>query len=222
MQQIPVGTTDFSIAFPGPGVRPYRHRFKRLVDLAVLVLTGPLVLPVVLLLAVPAWLHGGAAFFGHTRIGRNGRRFTCWKLRTMIRDADAVLAMRLERDPALAAEWLQYRKLTDDPRITRFGRLLRRTSLDELPQLLNVLRGEMSLVGPRPLTEAELADYGTARHAYLQVTPGITGLWQVSGRNGLTMTQRAAFDMQYVQELSAWTDLRILWRTAKVVIEARG
>lgn len=222
MQQIPLTTFSGSTALPGPSLRPYRHRLKRLLDLAVLLLTGPLLLPFVLLLALPAWLNGGQPFYGHTRIGRDGRRFTCWKLRTMARDADAVLEAHLATEPSAAAEWRRYRKLAHDPRITRFGRLLRRASLDELPQLLNVLRGEMSLVGPRPLTEAELSEYGAARHAYLQVTPGITGLWQVSGRNELTMTQRAAFDMQYVQELSAWKDLLILCRTAKVVLEARG
>ncbi|WP_233417017.1 sugar transferase [Halovulum marinum] len=199
----------------------YRRGLKRLFDLLLLATLAPLIVPVVLLLALPGMI-AGAPFYGHVRVGRDGRRFTCWKLRTMVRDADAALVRRLQADPHAAEQWRRYRKLTDDPRITRLGRLLRRTSLDELPQLLNVLRGEMSLVGPRPLTAEELQDYGAARQAYLHVLPGITGLWQVSGRNALTLSQRAAFDMQYAHTLSLWLDLRILLRTARVVLQGRG
>ncbi len=200
----------------------YRRGVKRILDLLLLAVLAPVAVPLVLLLAVPAVLSGGAPFYGHVRVGRDGRRFTCWKLRTMVRDADAALARRLRTDSRAAEEWERHRKLTDDPRITRMGRLLRKGSLDELPQLLNVLRGEMSLVGPRPLTAEELYGYGAARIAYLQVTPGITGLWQVSGRNDLTMAQRAAFDMQYAQSLCFWMDMRILARTARVVLQGRG
>ena len=169
-----------------------------------------------LLLAAPAFAllalliraDGGPAFYAHERVGRGGRRFGCLKFRSMVTDSQARLAALLDADPAARAEWEATRKLKDDPRVTRTGRFLRATSLDELPQLINVLRGEMSLVGPRPVVAAELAaHYGAAAEYYLSVRPGITGLWQISGRSETSYDTRVALDTQYATNPSIWTDL---------------
>jgi Undecaprenyl-phosphate galactose phosphotransferase WbaP len=164
----------------------------------------------------------GPLFFGHKRIGQNGRAFKAWKFRTMVQDADAVLARRLQADPALAEEWRLTHKLKDDPRVTRLGRLLRRASLDELPQVLNVLRGEMSLVGPRPIVGQEVDKYGENYSLYCRVKPGITGLWQVSGRNNTTYPERVAYDQYYVRNWSVWLDLYILKNTVRTVLTGDG
>ena len=140
----------------------------------------------------------------------------------MFRDSEEVLANLLRNDPAARAEWERDQKLSDDPRITPIGQFLCRTSLDELPQLLNVLRGEMCLVGPRPITVAELTRYGRVRWDYLSVRPGLTGLWQVSGRNNTTYEERVAFDREYVDTRSPWLDLKILLKTVKVVVARDG
>ena len=137
-------------------------------------------------------------------------------------DAERALHEVLERDPLLRAEWELHFKLTNDPRVTAFGKWLRRTSLDELPQLLNVLRGEMALVGPRPITIPELRRYGAARVHYLSVLPGMTGLWQVSGRNETTYERRVELDQQYAQRRSSWLDCKILAKTVLVVLTGRG
>jgi Undecaprenyl-phosphate galactose phosphotransferase WbaP len=184
-----------------------------------------------LLLAAPAFAllalliraDGGPAFYAHERVGRGGRRFGCLKFRSMVTDSQVRLAALLDADPAARAEWEATRKLKDDPRVTRTGRFLRATSLDELPQLINVLRGEMSLVGPRPVVAAELAaHYGAAADHYLSVRPGITGLWQISGRSETSYDTRVALDTQYATNLSVWTDLGILLRTPVVVLSRRG
>jgi Undecaprenyl-phosphate galactose phosphotransferase WbaP len=184
-----------------------------------------------LLLAAPAFAllalliraDGGPAFYAHERVGRGGRRFGCLKFRSMVTDSQARLAALLDADPAARAEWEATRKLRDDPRVTRTGRFLRATSLDELPQLINVLRGEMSLVGPRPVVAAELAaHYGAAAEYYLSVRPGITGLWQISGRSETSYDTRVALDTQYATNPSVWTDLVILLRTPIVVLSRRG
>ncbi|WP_431269481.1 sugar transferase [Dankookia sp. P2] len=184
-----------------------------------------------LLLAAPAFAllalliraDGGPVFYAHERVGRGGRRFGCLKFRSMVTDSQARLAALLEADPAARAEWEATRKLRDDPRVTRTGRFLRATSLDELPQLINVLRGEMSLVGPRPVVAAELAaHYGAAAEYYLSVRPGITGLWQISGRSETSYDTRVALDTRYATNMSVWTDLRILLRTPLVVLSRRG
>lgn len=193
-------------------------RAGQLVALALLVAAGPLML-------VLAWLirrDGGPATFKHYRVGCGGRLFRCVKFRTMRTDAERVLHELLARDPAARAEWQRSQKLVRDPRVTAIGHWLRRTSLDELPQLVNVLRGEMALVGPRPITVPELRRYGPARWQYLSVLPGITGLWQVSGRNGLSYAQRVALDEYYVRSRSVWLDCRILARTAVVVLTRQG
>jgi lipopolysaccharide/colanic/teichoic acid biosynthesis glycosyltransferase len=177
------------------------------------------------LMVLFAWIirrDGGPATFEHYRVGCGGRLFKCMKFRTMRPDAERALREVLERDPALRAEWLRDQKLAKDPRVTRFGRWLRRSSLDELPQLLNVLRGEMALVGPRPITVVELRRYGGARWHYLSVAPGITGLWQVSGRNRVTYERRVELDQLYVKTRSAWLDIKILAKTVIVVLTHDG
>jgi lipopolysaccharide/colanic/teichoic acid biosynthesis glycosyltransferase len=179
--------------------------------------------PVLLLVAFLIWRRDGAPiFFAHYRVGHDGRMFRCLKFRTMLRDAEAVLAALLASNPQARAEWQRDQKLTHDPRVTPIGDFLRRSSLDELPQLINVLRGEMSLVGPRPITVAELTRYGRVRWHYLSVRPGITGLWQVSGRNNTTYAERVAFDKRYVEKRSAWLDARILFKTVQVVLARDG
>ncbi|MGD5588086.1 sugar transferase, partial [Xanthomonas citri pv. citri] len=155
--------------------------------------------PLLAVIAFLIWRTDGAPIlFAHYRVGKNGNLFRCWKFRSMRRDSAEVLAHLLGTDETARAEWTRDQKLTDDPRITRIGHFLRKTSLDELPQLINVMRGEMSLVGPRPVTVAELTRYGRDRWHYVSVTPGMTGLWQVSGRNNTTYAERVAFDREYV------------------------
>ncbi|WP_137126166.1 sugar transferase [Roseomonas sp. HF4] len=180
--------------------------------------------PLLLILTVLVRRDGGPAFYRHTRVGLGGRPFGCMKLRTMVTDADRLLATHLATDAKAAREWSARRKLADDPRITRIGRLLRATSLDELPQLVNVLRGEMSLVGPRPVVPEELQQhYGVlGGSAYLATRPGITGLWQISGRSDTSYRQRVALDIRYVSDWSLLLDLTILLRTIPAVLARRG
>jgi exopolysaccharide production protein ExoY len=177
-----------------------------------------------LLLAL-AWLirrDGGPATFEHYRVGCGGRLFACIKFRTMCTNAEPVLLELLARHPALREEWQRDQKLAEDPRVTPVGRWLRRSSLDELPQLLNVLRGEMALVGPRPITVPELRRYGPARWTYLSVPPGMTGLWQVNGRNWTSYQRRVELDQYYVKNRSAWLNCRILAKTLVVVLTRHG
>jgi Undecaprenyl-phosphate galactose phosphotransferase WbaP len=164
----------------------------------------------------------GPVFYGQTRIGRNNSTFTAWKFRSMFANADEVLLSQLEKNPKLRSEWERDHKLKNDPRITPVGRLLRKTSLDELPQLWNVFRGDMSLVGPRPIVAAEIARYSDVFEAYKSVRPGITGMWQVSGRNNTTYLERIRFDEYYVRNWSVWLDLYILVRTFKTVLFGEG
>jgi Undecaprenyl-phosphate galactose phosphotransferase WbaP len=198
--------------------------FKRLLDLAgaatLLVLLSPLMLTV-------AWLikreDGGPVFFVQRRIGRRGQPFPFIKFRSMVLDADAALERWKRENPELYQQYVASNfKLRDDPRITRVGRWIRRTSVDELPQLINVLRGDMSLVGPRPLLPRELPDYGPAIATYGLARPGITGLWQVSGRSNTTFADRIAMDLWYVRNWSLWYDIVILMRTVRVVLKQDG
>lgn len=206
-----------------PGARWYRDLGKRCFDVALALAIAPFVGLVVAVLAMAVWASdGGRPFFGHLRVGRDGRMFRCWKLRSMVPDAQERLAAHLASDPEAAAEWAIYRKLSRDPRITRLGDFLRRTRLDELPQLWNVLRGEMSFVGPRPVTPDELAMYGAQRTAYWAVRPGITGLWQVSGRNDVTYDERVRLDGEYLRRMSFAGDMGIILRTAMVVVRPTG
>ena len=199
----------------------YERTFKRFCDIALVILTAPISLPLVALLMLIARCSG-PALFGHTRIGQNGKLFQCWKIRTMVPDAEDNLVLLLTTNPIAAYEWARDCKLQNDPRVTPFGNFLRRTSLDELPQLWNVLIGEMSLVGPRPVTQSELENYNTNKWAYLRCLPGITGLWQVSGRNSVSYDERVAFDVSYSRRLSFLTDLSILLRTGSAVLRRTG
>jgi Undecaprenyl-phosphate galactose phosphotransferase WbaP len=196
---------------------------KRVMDLVIICLGLPIVALTILLLAILVRLESpGPVFYGHRRIGREHSTFCTWKIRTMQVNGDELLRKALVEDDALREEWLRHHKLRCDPRITRVGRFLRKTSLDELPQVWNVLRGEMSLVGPRPIVEEEVATYGQQFSLYCKVTPGITGLWQVSGRNTVTLLDRVRLDSYYVRNWSPWLDLHILARTAKVVLTGQG
>ena len=161
----------------------YSDAGKRMFDVILALLLLPVFAPVILILWSLVRRDGGPGFFGHTRVGQHGKPFKCWKIRSMVVDAENRLLTYLEANPIAAAEWECDHKLTDDPRINRLGRILRKTSLDELPQIWNVLRGEMSFVGPRPVVALELVKYGSSASAYLAQKPGITGVWQVSGRN---------------------------------------
>ena len=175
--------------------------------------------PLFLLLAVLVKLSSrGSIFYCQRRIGRGYKGFGCLKFRTMRRDADRVLAAMLDADPKLRAEFERDHKLKRDPRITPLGKFLRRSSLDELPQFMNVLRGEMSVVGPRPIVWDELRRYGRSMDEVLSVRPGLTGLWQVSGRNNLTYRTRVRLDLAYVRNRSFWLDLGIVLRTIGVVL----
>jgi Undecaprenyl-phosphate galactose phosphotransferase WbaP len=192
-------------------------------DLLIVCLILPVAGFTILLLAILVRLESpGPVFYGHRRIGRNHSSFCAWKLRTMQVSGDELLRKALAEDGALREEWLRDRKLRRDPRITRVGRFLRKMSLDELPQLWNVLRGEMSLVGPRPIVQEEVAAYGQNFSLYCRVTPGLTGLWQVSGRNAVSLHDRVRLDSYYVRNWSPWLDLHILARTAKVVLTGQG
>lgn len=195
---------------------------KRAFDISFALLLLPVLVPVILLLWVLVRCDGGAGFFGHTRVGRNGKPFKCWKLRSMVVNAEAKLQAYLDANPEAAAEWERDHKLTNDPRINGLGHFLRKTSLDELPQIWNVLKGEMSFVGPRPIVTKELKKYGHSVPAYLAQKPGITGLWQVSGRNDISYDERVTLDVAYLTRRSFRTDLQIIARTGLAVLGTTG
>lgn len=212
---------DVAVSVPVVNVRPRAARVaaKRVFDLVAVVVTAPLWVPLVAALAVLVRLTSrGPGFYWHQRVGLHGAPIRCLKLRTMVRDADARLAALLASDEALAREFAETHKLKHDPRVTKVGRLLRRTSLDELPQLVNVLRGEMSLVGPRPVTAMELERYGPYTPIMLSTRPGLTGLWQVSGRSDVSYATRVALDVEYAFDQSIGVDLSILARTVSHVL----
>ncbi|THH35430.1 sugar transferase [Aliishimia ponticola] len=200
----------------------YLRHGKRLFDITASLLILPLILPLIAIIGFIVRLDGGPGFFGHARVGQDGHRFRCWKIRTMVPNAEAVLKAHLANNPAAAAEWARDHKLSNDPRVTRLGNFLRKSSLDELPQIWNVLRGEMSLVGPRPIVTAEIAKYGPYKHGYLAMKPGVTGLWQVSGRNDVTYQERVLLDMDYLAQRSFWMDMRVLFLTVTVLFAWTG
>jgi len=200
----------------------YRTYGKRIFDITLALCLLPLVAGII----AGAWLivrrDGGAGFFGHTRIGRYRKPFKCWKIRTMSMNSEQRLREYLAENEQAAVEWERDFKLTKDPRITSIGYFLRKTSLDELPQIWNVLRGEMSFVGPRPITRVELGRYGDDVGHYHTTLPGITGLWQVSGRNDVSYERRVALDVQYAQEMSLTGDLKIILLTVTTVVGMTG
>ncbi len=208
-----------------PSVKPahalYRGAGKRMLDVLFVLATLPVSVPLIAFCALALAFEGGQPFYRQDRLGRNGNRFSILKLRTMVRDADDLLATYLENDPALREEWETTQKLKCDPRITPVGGFLRATSLDELPQLWNVLKGEMSLVGPRPMMPEQLPLYGNAQ-AYFAVQPGITGLWQVSERNENRFSVRCKVDAQYYSDMSLRFDIGLLIRTVGVVVRQTG
>jgi exopolysaccharide production protein ExoY len=201
-------------------VRPglYGKVLKRVLDVSAVVLAVPVILPLIGAAALAVALDGGSPFYSQLRVGRGGRSFRMWKLRSMVVDADHKLEAHLAADPVAREEWDQ--KLKDDPRVTRVGRILRRSSMDELPQLWNVLTGQMSLVGPRPMMLQQQVLYPGS--AYYALRPGITGYWQTSGRNETSFEARAEFDAAYAADLSLKTDLKILGRTVGTVLKCTG
>lgn len=196
---------------------------KRLLDICLILLFCPILIPVFLILMLLTKLTSrGPIFYGHKRVGKNGKEFRCWKFRSMCIDADKKLAEILENNPQMREEWEKERKFTNDPRVTKFGKFLRKTSLDELPQLINIFIGQMSFVGPRPVTEPELEKYGQYRDYVLSVLPGLSGMWQTSGRSDTEYEERIALDSYYIQNWSIWLDIWILIKTVYVVLKGRG
>ena len=206
------------------GLSATGYGLKRAFDLGSVVVILALFGWLMILIAIAVRVSSGSkVIYGHTRVGRNGRLFQCLKFRSMVANSDEVLRNLLATDPDAREQWERDFKLKADPRITRIGRFIRRTSLDELPQLWNVIKGEMSIVGPRPVVEAELDQYyGGAREHYLSVPPGLTGLWQVSGRNDLDYAQRVELDKAYVERSNVIFDFMIVMRTVKVMVVRRG
>lgn len=201
-----------------------RNRWiKRAFDIVAVLTGGLLVLPFIVIIAILVGIDNrGRIIFAHRRVGRGGRQFPCYKFQTMVPNASEMLEKYLAENPAARAEWEESFKLEHDPRVTRLGAFLRKTSLDELPQLLNVLKGEMSLVGPRPIVEKEMVRYGDNIKEYMEVTPGITGMWQASGRSDTTYAERVAMDTWYVRNWSIWIDLMYLLKTFKIVLTGKG
>jgi Undecaprenyl-phosphate galactose phosphotransferase WbaP len=196
---------------------------KRVLELSLVFLGGLIILPIMLLIVLAIKISSpGPILYGHKRVGQNGIPFKAYKFRSMVRDADEKLKEVLDADPRLREEWEASRKLKDDPRITKIGKLLRRTSFDEFPQLINILKGEMSLVGPRPVTDPEIEKYGENAQRILTVKPGLTGLWQVSGRSDTDYAERVSYDLYYLQSWSVWLDLWILYRTPGQILRGRG
>lgn len=199
-----------------------RAALKRAFDIVGAGVLGLVFSPLMLVITLLLRNEGSPVIYRHRRVGRDGKTFECLKFRSMVPDAERKLRELLDQHPQLKAEWLQDHKLRNDPRITGLGRFLRRTSLDELPQIWNVLRGEMSLVGPRPVVREELLRYGRSLPVYLSAKPGITGLWQVTGRNDTDYRRRVALDVYYVRKQNLLLDLYILFKTSGVVLRGGG
>jgi undecaprenyl-phosphate galactose phosphotransferase len=202
--------------------RPFSRVLKWSFDQIAAVTLVILLAPLLCTLAILVRRDGGPSLFRHRRVGAGGRMFNCIKFRTMVMDADETLRKTIREDHNAAAEWAATQKLRNDPRITRIGQFLRRSSLDELPQLINVLRGEMSLVGPRPIVQAEVARYGSDIEHYYAAKPGLTGLWQVSGRSDMSYTRRVRLDVWYVRNWTLWHDIAILFKTVPAVFLQHG
>lgn len=205
---------------PSPADGFYARRVKRAIDVSAVLAFAPFVVPLLAILALAILMTGGKPFYTQLRAGRNGKAFRLFKLRTMVPDADKALQQYLDSDPAARLEWDRDQKLKNDPRITPIGAFLRKSSLDELPQLYNVLIGDMSMVGPRPMLLSQAQLYpGTD---YYRLRPGVTGMWQVSDRNDSAFAQRATFDALYAAQMSFMTDIQILFRTVGVVLRCTG
>ena len=226
--RVPEDTIDFGrIPFDASGhVEPIATQtdiFKRGFDIVVASIALVLLAPLILLFALLVrFQDGGRSFFAQSRYGLNGKTFRCYKLRSMSENADECLADILTKDADLRSEWQSTQKLKKDPRITPLGGLLRKSSIDELPQLWNVIKGDMSIVGPRPIVKNEIQKYGDSYRFYTAVRPGLTGLWQVEGRTDTTYQERVEMDVRYVQTRSFWKDVWIVVRTIPAVIASRG
>ena len=196
---------------------------KRILDILIVLFFSPLWIPIMIILAFLTKITSkGPVFYGHKRIGKNHKEIKCWKFRSMCTNSQEILEQILATDPIRRAEWEKDRKFLDDPRVTKFGKILRKTSLDELPQIFNILKGDMSLVGPRPVTEPELIKYGKYQDYVLSVLPGLSGMWQISGRSDTGYEERISFDSYYIQNWSIWLDIWILLKTVWVVISGKG
>ncbi|WEJ34194.1 sugar transferase [Devosia sp. SD17-2] len=218
--QAVMGARARSAWIPRTGRRQGYRVVKRLIDITLVLLSAPLTLPLILVMALLVRMDGGPAFYRQPRIGRHGHVFLLWKLRSMVPDADKALEAYLDANPAEKAEWDKHQKLRRDPRLTAIGPFLRRYSLDELPQLWNVLIGDMSIVGPRPMMPQQRLLY--EGFAYYDLRPGLTGLWQISERNNCSFAERARYDELYWGTISAATDIRTIFRTVGVVLGGTG
>jgi len=213
---------DFRLLHPPAHKKSY-FKIKRALDLMLVIPAFIILSPIMLIVMYLIRKHdGGFPFFVQTRIGLNGREFNCYKFRTMVVDAQKRLDAVLKSDPIAAAEWEKDQKLKNDPRITKVGQFLRKTSLDELPQLWNIIKGEMSLVGPRPIIENEIPKYGSFFKYYSSVKPGISGLWQINGRNNTTYDERVQYDVTYAKTYSFLNDTKILLKTLPAVLLSKG
>jgi len=203
--------------------KPFSLFWKRFIDLLLLLLSSPVTIPVTAFVALIVKITSpGPIFYGHKRIGKNGKEFKCWKFRSMVIDADKQLEKILAENPEMRAEWEKDRKFTNDPRVTKIGKILRKTSIDEIPQFFNILTGEMSFIGPRPVTEPELAKYGKKSDFILSVQPGLSGMWQISGRSDTGYEERVTLDSYYIQNWSVWLDIWIIIKTVYVVLRGKG
>ena len=223
--------TRVAVAMPDPGMTEplsgrwtgrglYRRRLKRVFDIVAIVAALPIILPMIAVLALLIRRDGGPVFYVQDRVGRGGRLFRFWKLRSMVVDAEARLEAHLAAHPEARAEWEATQKLKDDPRVTGIGRVIRKTSMDELPQLWNVMRGDMSLVGPRPIMTDQLPLY--PGRAYFSLRPGLTGFWQVGDRNETNFASRAVYDTSYARNVSFLTDVAVLFLTIRTVLRGTG
>jgi Undecaprenyl-phosphate galactose phosphotransferase WbaP len=200
-----------------------KNSMARVLDIFLILLAAPYIaLAILILMFLIKWDSRGPVFYAQARIGRNGRKFKVYKFRTMVQNADQLLQTYLDESPELKAEWLAIHKLKNDPRITRVGAIVRKFSLDELPQLWNILIGDMSLVGPRPIFDSDIETYGKSFELYKQVRPGLTGLWQVSGRSDTTFKRRVELDEYYILNRSLKLDIQILLKTVSVVLGSKG
>jgi Undecaprenyl-phosphate galactose phosphotransferase WbaP len=214
--------------FAGISVRnnlllPRARMAKRLIDLTLCVLAASISVPIIVLISILILLDSGCPiFFSQRRLGRNGKTFRIWKFRTMVKNAEQLKQLHVMRHPERCKEWTENQKLKEDPRITRVGRVLRKTSLDELPQFWNILKGDMSIVGPRPIIHEEVVKYRDSYSLYVKTTPGLTGIWQVSGRNKTTYEERVACDAFYVRNWSVWLDVCVMAKTVLVILTGDG
>ncbi|WP_172326887.1 sugar transferase [Mangrovicoccus sp. HB161399] len=203
-----------------PHVSAYRTTFKRVCDIAFVVCILPVILPVILVFAILVGLDGHNPFFTQSRVGKDGRVFRMFKLRSMVVDAESRLLEHLSANPEARREWDEMQKLTRDPRITLVGRIIRKTSIDELPQFLNVLLGDMSVVGPRPMLPSQREMY--PGKAYYLLMPGVTGFWQIGDRHATSFAERARYDADYYRKISFATDLMVILKTFRAICRGTG